>query len=131
MNAITARCGTSKTESDFSNCRLYESRAFVEKNPDTIVAYLKAWLEVEKEFKTNPGKVADAIYSFYTSKGYKLSKDTFAKALARVEVNVSWPADIKPYMTHQAQILLDAKKIKAIPDWNKALREDLLKKAGA
>lgn len=104
---------------------------FVEKNPDTIVAYLKAWLEVEKEFKTNPGKVADAIYSFYTSKGYKLSKDTFAKALARVEVNVSWPADIKPYMTHQAQILLDAKKIKAIPDWNKALREDFLKKAGA
>ena len=24
---------------------------FVEKNPDTIVAYLKAWLDVKKDFK--------------------------------------------------------------------------------
>lgn len=104
---------------------------FVDKNPDTIVAYLKAWLEVAKDFKTDPGKVADTIYTFYTSKGYKMSKDTFAKAIGRVEVNPSWPADIKPYMTHQAQILVDAKKIKTIPDWNKALREDFLKKAMA
>ena len=60
---------------------------FVEKSPDTIVAYLKAWLDVAKDFKNNPKKVADTIYSFYTSKGYKMSQDTFTKALARVEVN--------------------------------------------
>jgi len=104
---------------------------FVDKNPDTVVAYLKAWLEVEKDFKNNPGKVADSIYSFYTSKGYKMAKDTFAKALSRVEVDVSWPADLVPYMTHHAEILLAAKKIKAVPDWNKAFRTDFLKKAGA
>ena len=104
---------------------------FVEKSPDTIVAYLKAWLDVAKDFKNEPNKVADTIYSFYTSKGYKMSKDTFAKALSRVEVNPGWPSDIKPYLTHHAEILLKAKKIKAIPDWNKALREDFLKKASA
>ena len=60
-----------------------------------------------------------------------MSKDTFAKALSRVEVNPGWPSDIKPYLTHHAEILLKAKKIKAIPDWNKALREDFLKKASA
>ena len=32
---------------------------FVEKSPDTVVAYLKAWLEVAKDFKESPGKVAD------------------------------------------------------------------------
>ncbi|MGC1467337.1 MAG: ABC transporter substrate-binding protein [Pseudolabrys sp.] len=104
---------------------------FVEKSPDTIVAYLKAWLDVAKDFKNEPNKVADTIFSFYTSKGYKMSKDTFAKALSRVEVNPGWPSDIKPYLTHHAEILLKAKKIKAIPDWNKALREDFLKKASA
>ena len=52
---------------------------FVEKSPDTVVAYLKAWLEVAKDFKTNPNKVADTIYSFYTSKGYTMSQDTFAQ----------------------------------------------------
>ena len=104
---------------------------FVEKNPDTVVAYLKAWLEVAKDFKSNPGKVAETIYSFYTSKGYTMSKDTFSKALARVEVQPGWPSDIVPYMQQQSEILLKENKIKAIPDWSKALRTDFLKKAMA
>ena len=75
--------------------------------------------------------VADVIYAFYTSKGYAMAKDTFAKALARVEVQPGWPSDIVPYMQQQSEILLRENKIKAIPDWNKALRTDLLKKAMA
>ena len=34
-------------------------------------------------------------------------------------------------MQHHAEILLNEKKIKAIPDWSKAFRKDLLKKAMA
>jgi ABC-type nitrate/sulfonate/bicarbonate transport system substrate-binding protein len=102
---------------------------FVEKSPDTVVAYLKAWLDVAKEFKENPKKVSDTIYSFYTSKGYKMSADTLAKALARVEVDPGWPSDLKPYMQHHAEILLREKKIAAIPDWSKALRTDFMQKA--
>ena len=78
-----------------------------------------------------PKKVADAIYSFYTSKGYKMATETFAKALARVEVQPGWPADLVPYMTHHSEILVQEKKIKAVPDWSKALRIDFLKKAMA
>ena len=32
---------------------------FVAKSPETVVAYLKAWLEVARDFKDNPNKVAD------------------------------------------------------------------------
>jgi ABC-type nitrate/sulfonate/bicarbonate transport system substrate-binding protein len=102
---------------------------FVEKNPDAIVAYLKAWLDVAKDFKENHAKVADTIYSFYRSKGYKMSKETFAKALANVEVGPGWPDDLEPYMKHHAEVLLAAKKVKAIPDWSKAFRKDFMKKA--
>ena len=102
---------------------------FVEKNPDAIVAYLKAWLDVAKDFKEQPAKVADTIYSFYTSKGYKMSKETFAKALNNVEVGPGWPDDLDPYMKHHADVLIAAKKIKAVPDWNKAFRKDFMKKA--
>ena len=104
---------------------------FVDKSPDTVVAYLKAWLEVAKDFKQNPKKVADTIYSFYTSKGYTMAPETFAKALARVEVDPGWPADLTSYMTHHAEILVKENKIKAVPDWNKAFRTDFLKKAMA
>jgi ABC-type nitrate/sulfonate/bicarbonate transport system substrate-binding protein len=135
-NAIAEADGLAVTISEFDQFDrlpvfMAATPEFVQKSPDTVVAYLKAWVEVAKDFKSNPGKVAEVVYSFYTSKGYKLSKDTFAKALARVEVQPGWPADIKPYMTRQAQVLIDAKKLKAMPDWDKALRTEFLKKAGA
>jgi len=103
---------------------------FVEKNPDTVVAYLRAWLEAGKDFKSNPAKVADVIYAFYTDKGYKMSKETFQKAMSRVEVDPGFP-DIKSYMQEQAEILLRDKKISAIPDWSKALRPEFMAKARA
>jgi ABC-type nitrate/sulfonate/bicarbonate transport system substrate-binding protein len=102
---------------------------FVDKNPDTVVAYLKCWREVARDFKDNPGKVADVIYAFFTSKGYNMSRDTFAKALARVEVDPGFPSDLTPGLQRDAEVLLREKKISAVPDWKKALRPDLWAKA--
>jgi NitT/TauT family transport system substrate-binding protein len=104
---------------------------FVAQKPDVVVAYLKAWLDVADDFKTNPKKVADVIYSFYTGKGYSMSLDTFQTALGRVEVHPGFPGDLKPYMQEQAEILLRDKKINAIPDWSTALRPDFMERARA
>jgi ABC-type nitrate/sulfonate/bicarbonate transport system substrate-binding protein len=102
---------------------------FVEKNPDTLVAYLKAWLDVGRDFKQSPDKVADVIYAFYTGKGYTVSKDAFRQALAKVEVNPGSPAELKSYLEAQAKALIEAKRIKAAPDWSKALRPEFMAKA--
>jgi len=104
---------------------------FVEKQPDAIVAYLKAWLDVKKDFKENPKKVADVIYSFFTSKGYDMKPEVFAKAMGRVAVDPGFPKDLVPYMTGHAEVLLKEKKISAIPDWKKVLRTDFMDKARA
>jgi hypothetical protein len=104
---------------------------FVEKNPDTIVAYLKAWLDVKKDFKENPKKTSDVIYSFFTSKGYDMKPEVFAKAMSRVTVDPGFPTDLAPYMTGHAEALLKEKKISAIPDWKKVLRTDFMEKARA
>jgi NitT/TauT family transport system substrate-binding protein len=104
---------------------------FVDKNPDTVIAYLKCWQEVAKDFKDQPNKVADVIYSFFTSKGYSMSRDTFTKALARVEVSPGFPPDLQKQLQKDAEVLLREKKISAIPDWKKALRPDLWAKASA
>jgi sulfonate transport system substrate-binding protein len=103
---------------------------FVAKSPDTVVAYLKAWLEVAQDFKNKPDRIAEIVYTFYTSKGYKMNRDTFMKAMATVEVNPGFP-DLKSYMQGHAESLLKEKKIKAIPDWSKVLRSDFMKKAMA
>jgi NitT/TauT family transport system substrate-binding protein len=135
-NAIAEADGIANTLVDFSSFDklpvfMAATPEFVEKNPDTVVNYLKAWLDAEKDFKTNPKKVADTIYGFYTSKGYKMSKETFTAAIGRVEVGVGWPDDLEAYMTHHADVLLKANKIKTMPDWSKAFRKDFLKKAMA
>ncbi|MGH6672079.1 MAG: ABC transporter substrate-binding protein [Xanthobacteraceae bacterium] len=100
----------------------------VEKRPDVIVTYLKAWLDAAKDFKNDPKKVSDVIYAFYASKGYKMSPQTFATAISRVEVNPSFP-DLKAYMQKQAEILIQNKTIKKVPDWSTALRPDFMAKA--
>jgi ABC-type nitrate/sulfonate/bicarbonate transport system substrate-binding protein len=135
-NAIAAADGLAVSLVDFYNFDklpvfMAATPEYVEKNGDAIVGYLKAWLEVAKDFKEHPQKVADVIYSFYSSKGYKMSKDTFAKALANVEVQPGWPSDLRPYMQHHAEVLMQAKKLKAVPDWNTCFREDFMKKAQA
>jgi ABC-type nitrate/sulfonate/bicarbonate transport system substrate-binding protein len=102
---------------------------FVAKSADTVVAYLKAWLDVARDFKESPNKVADAIYGFYASKGYTMSQDTFRKALATVDVSPGFPSDLGPYMQRHAEVLLKERKIAAVPDWSKALRPDFMERA--
>src|SRR5215831_14653207 len=132
-NAIAEADGLAVTISEFDQFDklpvfMAATPDFVAKSPDTVVAYLKAWLEAGKDFKQNPAKVADVIYAFYTDKGYKMSKETFQKAMSRVEVDPGFP-DIKSYMQEQAEILLRDKKIPAIPDWSKALRPEFMARA--
>jgi NitT/TauT family transport system substrate-binding protein len=102
---------------------------FVEKNPQAVVEYLRAWLDVGKELKQNPRKAGDVIYGFFTSKGYKMSRETFNKALANVEVDVGFPTNVRPYLQQIAEGLLKEKKISAVPDWSKALRNEFMAKA--
>jgi NitT/TauT family transport system substrate-binding protein len=102
---------------------------FVEKNPQAAIEYLRAWLDVGKELKQNPRKAGDVIYGFFTSKGYTMSRETFTKAMANVEVDVGFPSDVRPYLQQIAEGLLKEKKISAVPDWNKALRTEFMAKA--
>ncbi len=64
---------------------------FVDKNPQLVIEYLRAWLDVGKELKQNPRKAGDVIFGFFTSKGYTMSRETFSKAMANVEVDVGFP----------------------------------------
>ena len=102
---------------------------FVNANPDATVRYLRAWLQVADDFRNDKKKVSETIYGFYKSKGYKMSQETFDKAIGTVEVNVGFPVDLRQYMQEQAEILLREKKIKKMPDWSKALRAEFMQKA--
>jgi ABC-type nitrate/sulfonate/bicarbonate transport system substrate-binding protein len=135
-NAIAEADGLATTVMDYWNVDkmpvfMAATPEFVAKSADVVVAYLKAWLDVARDFKENPSKVADVIYGFYASKGYSMSQDTFRKALATVDVSPGFPSDLRPYMERHADVLLKEKKIAAIPDWTKALRAEFMERARA
>jgi hypothetical protein len=67
----------------------------------------------------------------YTEKGYKLTRETFARALAGVEVEPGFPADVRPYLQETAEGLLKEMKIAAIPDRGQALRREFMERARA
>lgn len=104
---------------------------FLEKHPETAIAYLRVWLDAARDFKENPKKVSDVVHAYYTSKGYTLSPATMQKAMATIDVDPGFPSDLKPYMQRHAEVLLAEKKIPAIPDWGKVMRTDFLEKARA
>jgi NitT/TauT family transport system substrate-binding protein len=135
-NAIAVADGIGTSIMDFSGVDkmpvfMAATPDFVEKSGATLIAYLKAWRDVRRDFKNNLSKVADVIYSFYTSKGYAISRETFAQALARVEVDPGFPADLTPNLQKDAEVLLREKKISAIPDWKKALRPEFWEKSNS
>ena len=79
-NAIAVADGIGVSILDFSGfdrmpVLMAATPDFVDKHPDTVVAYLKAWQEVAADFKNTPDKVAEVIYSFFTGKGYKLGPE--------------------------------------------------------
>ena len=135
-NAIAVADGIATVVTDYSGFDkmpvfMAATPDFVARSPDTIVAYLKAWLDVAHDFKENPAKVTEVVHAFYTDKGYKMSPDTLTNALAAVEVNPGFPSDLAPYMQEQADILLRERKISAIPDWKRALRPEFMERARA
>lgn len=137
-NSIAEAQGIANTILDFYTVDklpvfMASTPGFAKQHPQTLVAYLKAWLDVGKDFKDEPDKVADVIYAFYTSKGYKLSRDTFKKALSGIRVNPGFPpeSDLKPYMDRYADELFKAKKIKAKPDLDKVMLRQFMKTAEA
>ena len=104
---------------------------FVEKNPDAVVAYLKAWLEVAERLQgATRRRSSDVIYSFFTSKGYKMSRDTFTKAHGHASrSNPGFPGPRALHDQARRGRCCSEKKISAMPDWKKALRTDFMDKA--
>jgi ABC-type nitrate/sulfonate/bicarbonate transport system substrate-binding protein len=137
-NAIAEAQGIANTIIDFYSVDklpvfMVATPDFAKDHPDTLVAYCKAWLDVGKDFKNDPDKVADVIYQFYTSKGYKLERETFKKALSGIRVTPGFPpaSELKPYMDRYADELVKARKIETMPDIDKIMLRQFMEQAEA
>ena len=137
-NAIAEADGIANTLVDFSSFDklpvfMAATPEFVEKNPDTVVE-LSQGLARRREGlqeQSEEGRRHD-LRLLHVEGLQDVAGHLHARRSAASRSRPGWPDDLEPYMSGAGRRSCSkTKKIKAIPDWNKAFRKDFLKKAMA
>jgi ABC-type nitrate/sulfonate/bicarbonate transport system substrate-binding protein len=100
-----------------------------DKRRDAVVQFLRGWIATARIFQQEPQRAAEIMTDVLNERGYKLTPSVVRKALARFDVKVDMGPDFRAYAAAEAEGLLKAGRIKAMPDWDKTLRRDLLEQA--
>jgi sulfonate transport system substrate-binding protein len=103
--------------------------AFLRTNEALVVDCLKPWLEAARIFNNDKPRAATIVLREYERQGYKLPPGVVEKALSRLRVEPDITPDARKYLAKSAESLKRRNQLTAIPNWDVALRGDLLAKA--
>jgi aliphatic sulfonates family ABC transporter substrate-binding protein len=103
---------------------------FATKHPDTLVAFLRGWLKAVDLFKQKPAEVNQIMLSVYKESGYDVPAEVVERVISRLVVTPAFLPELLPSMKQEAESLMAAGRIKEIPNPDKALDLQYLKKAG-
>ncbi len=98
----------------------------------TVTAFLKSWLDGVAYWHSHVGEVADVLVQLANSAGYANVTRTVAEALVRqIKVEPDITPALADHIKHEAEQMKAANLIRALPEWDKVLRPDLLAAARA
>jgi len=100
--------------------------------PATVTAFLKSWLDGVDFWRSHTGEVADVLVQLANSAGYANVTKPVAEALVRqIKVEPDLTPALADHIRREAETMKAANLIRALPDWDKVLRPDLLAAARA
>lgn len=102
---------------------------FLNAQPDTCLAFLRAWLRAVKLFKDKPDEADEIMLSVYSGRNYSINPKIIRNALSRLVVDPDFIPELPGYIEAQANALVKSGRLDKVPDPNKILRRDLLQKA--
>jgi sulfonate transport system substrate-binding protein len=100
-----------------------------DKRRDATVQFLRGWIATAKIIRDDPQRAATVVTEVLNERGYQVTPSVIRKALGRFDVKVEMSPEFRAYTAAEAETLLKAGRIKTMPDWDKALRRDLLEQA--
>jgi NitT/TauT family transport system substrate-binding protein len=100
-----------------------------DKRREATVQFLRVWVATARLFQAEPQRAADLMTDVLKERGYAVTPSVVKKALGRFDVRVDMGSEFRAYAAAEAEGLLKAGRIKAMPDWDKAVRRDLLEQA--
>jgi len=95
--------------------------------PATVTAFLKSWLDGVDYWRSHTDEVADVLVQLASSAGYGNVTKTVAEALVKqIKVEPDITPALADHIRREAEQMKAANLIRALPDWDKVLRPDLL-----
>lgn len=117
---------------DLNPTLLVASVSFIERYPNTVITLLKSWLDGMEFWKRSRAAVAETLLDLHKEGGYlTLTRAMMEKMVDLIEAQPDITPEIVKYVKEQADIAVAAGQLKVLPNWEKALRPDLLAKARA
>jgi ABC-type nitrate/sulfonate/bicarbonate transport system substrate-binding protein len=98
-------------------------RTYARKNPETIRGFLKAMTEAGEYIESNPQEA----YKIVAKKIPTLTPEAVAKIAANFDNRIHYRKDDQKNLDDVAAWLVQQGKIKAVPDWDKAVDTSYLK----
>ncbi len=105
------------------------NRPVLGENPETVVAFLKGWLESVRIFREQPQRAAAVVWKVFKAQGYDVPEEVIRRAVGRLDVNPDFVPELKGYLVEQSQLLVQQGQISKVPDWDSALVRDMLQRA--
>jgi len=96
---------------------------------DATVQFLRGWIATARLFQAEPQRAGDIMTEVLKERGYTVTPSVVRKALGRFDVKVEMGPEFRAYAVAEAESLLKAGRIKAMPDWDRTLRRDLFEQA--
>ena len=120
---------TNYSKYDIVPLMLAVNRPVLEKRSSELVPFLKGWLAAVRMFKDNPQRVIAIVWNFYKSQGYNVQEEVIRRALLHMDVTPNYVPELKAYLTDIAQTLVKRGQIASVPDWDKVLDREMLRRA--
>lgn len=109
---------------------LVVNTAFLNKYPETVLAFLRSWLDGVEYWHKNREGVVEALLAMYREGGHvNLQPEMVARMASLPKVVPDITPELVEYMKGQAAILHKAGQLKNLPEWDKVIRADLLARA--
>jgi ABC-type nitrate/sulfonate/bicarbonate transport system substrate-binding protein len=104
----------------------------IEASPATVTAFLKSWLDGVAFWRDHPAEVADALVALSNAAGYaNVTREVAEAIIKQIKVEPDITPSLAAHIQAEAERMKAANLIRALPDWSKVLRPDLLKEARA
>ena len=103
--------------------------SMIEARSNDLIAFLRGWLLAVRMFKEDPKRVSSIVWNYYKAQGYTTPEEVISRAIARMDVTPYFRPELPGYLTGVAQTLIKQGQLQTVPDWNKVLDQQLIKRA--